>query len=190
RAGCREALWGAMCGCARRPGPTGVGHLEVVAEEDGLVSAGVLDCEDASEGPAIVFTLAVLEPGEYAVVDGVCAPALVFGEDPKELGESEHVLLREIQVVRRSMDRALPLRERRQLEHRAWRADAELVVDEAVFGPPSPGGDELGLEGKRVDHSSSPMRSAKKPFGQRSLNSPRSSTRSRRMFTPSGVFST
>src|SRR5262245_41861059 len=96
----------------------------------------------------------------------------MLGEDSKKLFKAFPVLFGQLQLSGGRVDIIFPIDEARQLQEHARSAKTELVVDETKLRPPAPCGYDLGLNSKCVNHRSSFMRSAKKPCGQRSINSP------------------
>lgn len=170
---------------ARWEMPSGLAGTEVLSQENSLMRAGIGGREYRSVRTPIELALGVFEPVENSVVKGIASTAFVLGEESKELLDPLHVCWRERKAERCIVDGSFPLAENRKLQQRTRRPEAELVVNEAKLLTLAPGRDQLGLEREGMDHSSSSMRSAKNPLGQRSLNSPCSSTRSRRIRTPS-----
>ena len=83
----------------------------------------------------------------------------------------------EIDVLAASCaDQCLPAFPGRVRGNRSSVLESHQIQDEPA---PVPGGERLGLDGVRVEHQkSSSSRSSKKPWGQRSMNSPVSSIRS------------
>src|SRR5687768_8206153 len=103
---------------------------------------------------------------------------LVLFEDLKQHLDALHLHFRESKIRRGSQNPSSPLVISWQLQKYARLAEPELVVDEAKLFAAPPRGHELRFDREGVNHSNSVIRSAKKPFGQRSTNSPDSSTRS------------